>query len=457
MAVWTLPNIKKLDEAIRWDAEAFSPFLLSLDKKFKNVPRLSELATVTHASEITRTYTTEADSKLFLLAQNIRPVLPEILTEFRIPKDVAESIPTNRLKHCDVLVTRSGAYSGMCAVYLGDDGECYTSGEGLIVRCQGKIDGAYLAVFLNTITGRSLCKRAIYGSGQPHIGPKYLEQIYVPRLGKVEKQAGDLVRSAYSDLKDAEKLYPEAENELLERLGWKKLTVKPVELSYSANSSELVNLARFDAEFFQPKHHRLTALLEDGGSLPLQKISTCCHRGVQPIYKDDGEILVINSKHLGSTQLDLSDAERTTRDFFEQKDTQNAQLKHLDVLVYSTGAYIGRTNTYLSNESAIASNHVTIVRPDPKICNPVYLALFMNSPAGLIQAEQFATGSAQRELYPTHLSDFLIYLPQKNGVTDLDWQKRLAKKVETASVAKIKSHQKLGEAVKLVENALVGI
>lgn len=384
MAVWTTPNAKELGEASRWDAEAFSPLLRSLDEKFRKCPLLSEIATVTHPSEIIRDYSDAEDSKLFLLAQNIRPLLPDTSTEFRIPTAVASVIPINRLDHGDVLVTRSGAHSGMCAVYLGGSGDCYTSGEGLIVRSRGNVDGAYLATFFNTAAGQALCRRAIYGSGQPHIGPKYLERARVPRLGKVEEKASKLVRSAYEELKRAEKLYPESEAEILDRLGWHELQQQPAELSYVCNFTDLTSAARSDAEFFQPQCNRLARRLAKRGA---QTIGTFCPkptRGVQPEIVEGGDVVVVDSKAVRPQGVEPAAGERTSREFHAMKANAKARAQRGDVLLNSTGrGTLGRAACYQLNTPALCDNHVAILQTDPKVCDPVYLALFLNSPAGL--------------------------------------------------------------------------
>jgi hypothetical protein len=169
MAVISKPPFAELAEAQRWDAEGFTPFLRRLDMKFVSAPKLTTLATVTHPSEIPRIYSEAKDAVPFLRAQNIRPFLPDTDNLALIPATVAEDLPTNRLETGDVLVTRSGAFSGVATVFLGESGSSYTSGEGIIVRSLGEIDGAYLAAFFNTTAGSALCRRAIYGSGQPHV------------------------------------------------------------------------------------------------------------------------------------------------------------------------------------------------------------------------------------------------------------------------------------------------
>ncbi|HEY3931638.1 MAG TPA: restriction endonuclease subunit S [Verrucomicrobiae bacterium] len=439
----------------RWDAENYTPYLRAIDVEFSKSPRLIELATVTHASEIPRVYCDEAKSKLFLLAQNIRPFLPDTATTFYIPDQIANAIPINRLEYGDVLVTRSGANSGMACVYMGKSGECYTSGEGLILRSRGNIDGAYIVAFLNSQIGSALCRRAIYGSGQPHIGPKYLEKIPVPRLGKLEAKIAGLVREANALLETSKTYYPEAEAELLDRLGWSKLPKHSPELHYVADFNALEKAERIDAEFFQPQYNRLRKRLSAAGALSLGKFCPILNRGIQPEYVENGDVSVINSKHLGPNHIDYSTLERTSKEAYESEESKKAWVKKFDVLLYSTGAYVGRTNVFLENFKALASNHVAIIRPDWNVCNPTYLALFLNSPVGLAQSVEFSTGSAQRELYPKHIQQFLVFLPTtRAGKIDLEWQKKLAAKVEAANSAKQEAESKLAEAKQLVEQAI---
>jgi hypothetical protein len=198
MALMTLVPYGELASLARWDAEAFTPFLRETYQQLADCPLLTELATVTHAGEILRVYSSDDCGVPFLLAQNIRPLLPDFNHVATIPKPTANTIPQNKLMNGDALVTRTGANSGVACVYLGVDGSAYTSGEGIILRSRGDIDGAYLAAYLNSRVGLALCKQAIYGSGQPHVGPKYLEKIPVFRAGAYELKVAHFVKTAYA-------------------------------------------------------------------------------------------------------------------------------------------------------------------------------------------------------------------------------------------------------------------
>ncbi|MCL4790060.1 MAG: hypothetical protein KJ070_25305 [Verrucomicrobia bacterium] len=86
---------------------------------------------------------------------------------------------------------------------------------------------------------------------------------------------------------------------------------------------------------------------------------------------------------------------------------------------------------------------------------PGNLALFLNSPFGLVQSNAFKRGTSPFCLYPRDLKNVLVYVPRnKSGAINLARQEKLAAKVETATRAREQAKAKLAEAKKLVEDAL---
>jgi type I restriction enzyme M protein len=168
-------------------------------------------------------------------------------------------------------------------------------------------------------------------------------------------------------------------------------------------------------------------------------------------------VWVIDSKAVRSGDLSPSHDERTSLAFLTDPKNARAKVEHGDVLLNSTGrGTLGRAACWLWHGSAIADNHVAILRPDARVCLPLYLALFLNSPPGLAQSEMFQTGSSgQLELYPSDVVKIVVYLPANgNGKPDLKWQQRLADKVMAAHAAKADAIAKLEEAKTLVEREI---
>ena len=126
-------------------------------------------------------------------------------------------------------------------------------------------------------------------------------------------------------------------------------------------------------------------------------------------------------------------------------------IKPEDLLIYTTGAYIGRTNAYLESTPAFASNHVNILRLDSNI-DHAYMALVFQSIVGQFQTQKHARGSAQAELYPADIDKFIVpILPHErqkiigNLVRESLEKQRLSKQL--LNQAKARVEQLIEEAV----------
>lgn len=130
-------------------------------------------------------------------------------------------------------------------------------------------------------------------------------------------------------------------------------------------------------------------------------------RGFQPVYMESGPVAVINSQHIGPQHIDYEGLEKTSTAAFAA--VPEAHIKLGDLLIYTTGAHIGRTNVYLSDVPAMASNHVNILRIRPGI-DSAYMALVFQSTVGQFQTQKHARGSAQAELYPSDIDRLVVPL-----------------------------------------------
>lgn len=413
MAVWSTVKVSQLEAHNRLDAEYYRPEYLKLKYLLSKHPPLGEcVEKIIHPVEIKRVY--EEQGLQILLAQNIQRNFLEFSVTVFMPESVRGLISRNRLHPNDVVMTRSGANYGDAAPYFGEPAPLYACADDLVIRPKPDLPAGYLSTFFSTDAGRALIKRGGYGAGQPHIAPPFLKTLRVPRFSRgVEQQINRLVRSARDELELSESLYLQAERMVEHALRWDTLDLSQPKC-WTVPLSRAREAHRLDAKHFQPKYDRFIAHLKNTGKTKtLREIAPFIAHGPQPPYSDVEDIPVITQRHMGRYMLNFDSPEKfTTKAFWESR--ENFQVRKRDVLFYSVGAYLGRTNLYLSNSPAMAGSYITLIRPDVKQCLPEYLAVYLNAAPGLIQSHKNSRASGQQYIYPPDIARFLIYVPSEN-------------------------------------------
>jgi len=217
-------------------------------------------------------------------------------------------------------------------------------------------------------------------------------------------------------LRKASELYSQA-TQLLEReLGLDKTSFIN-DLHFRTGFSKILLSRRIDSQHFKPGFGQLIAHLgKNFNTLKLGNIVSKNRRGIQPVYVSNGKINVVNSQHITPVHLAYDNFETTSEKEFNLH--PEAHIQYGDILVYTTGAYVGQTNPYLSTEPALASNHVNLLRVKTDI-DSVYVALVLNTLTGKLQTEQHSRGSAQAELYPQDIAKFIIPLLPETTMNEI--------------------------------------
>ena len=208
---------------------------------------------IRHPKEIKRNYVD--DGILFLRAQNVRPLSIDLTSNpVYISEEDAERLQENTIHNKDILITRTGANAGQCAIYL-ENRDAISSSHTFIVK-SGNLNPFFLAIFFNTTYGTTLIERGRYGSTQPEIAPPFLYQIPIP----VWEGLPFVIEKTYLKSKELTELsktqYIEAQNLLLSELGLADWQPKH-ELTFVKNFSDMENAERIDADYFQPKYDKI--------------------------------------------------------------------------------------------------------------------------------------------------------------------------------------------------------
>ncbi|WRQ08173.1 site-specific DNA-methyltransferase (adenine-specific) [Mycobacterium phage dwieneke] len=193
---------------------------------------------------------------------------------------------------------------------------------------------------------------------------------------------------------------------------------------------------RWDYKYWEPSVRERTEALISAGAPTIQKLNTIeTARGKSPnssLYVDepDGYAVVVKS---GSAitrfgGVDLTGADWVEKAEFEQM-PDTAKLQKGDVLLSSTGdGTLGKTAVWDRNEPALAEGHVTIIRPDPTVVDPYYLADYLRCGFGHDQVERLYTGSTGLiELTTAHVDRIVVSL--LGGVKE---QKKLSRQLRSA-------------------------
>ena len=312
-----------------------------------------------------------------------------------------------------------------------------------LIKCK-EINPYYLSTYINTSLGQEQLFRFNKGISQPDLHLEDISRLKVPIFPDTfQSKIESMVKSAHAKLEESKSLYSQAEDLLLGELGLKDWQPKNT-LHTTKKFSDFAQSGRLDAEYYQPKYDDLFERLQKVDCKTIKEIQIINYRGFQPEYVENGKIDVINSKHILEDGLDYENFEKTDEVSFNN--AVRAQVKYGDILTYTTGANIGRTQVYLSEKKAMASNHVNMLRV--KDVNPIYLALVLNSKIGRMQTEKSSTGSAQVELYPDDLASFIIpILPEAI-------QTKIASLIQQSFECKAQSKQLLEDAKRMVESEI---
>jgi restriction endonuclease S subunit len=305
----------------------------------------------------------------------------------------------------------------------------------------------FAAIFFNTPYGSLQMEGAMKVVAQPTISTALIRNLRIPALsGIFQKRIEQLFLKSEILLLSARDAQTEAEQILLDRTDLNVRLQEGKNASVKSFSESFAASGRLDAEFYQPKFDELFKRIHENADYvkTVGEMETFNARGLQPVYAEHGTLAVINSRHILEDGLDYDGFERTESACWDAQ--ERAQVYRNDILVYTTGANIGRSQPYLSDEQALASNHVNILRIHGE--EPLYVAFVMNSLIGRMQTDRLSAGTAQAELYPKDISQFVIpFVPKKKQ------QEIIARLIE-ARKKKAESHRLLEKAKQAVEIAI---
>ena len=387
--------------SMRLDAEFFHPDYLQIQHQLEKISphKLIDFQVkIRHPKEIKRNYVD--DGVLLFRGQNVRPLSIDLTSNpVYISKEDAELLKENTIYYKNILIMRSGANVGQCAIYL-ENNNAVSMSDTLIIQ-SGNLNPFLLTIFLNTKYGKALIERGKYGSAQPHIAPPFLYQIPMP----VWNDLPSVIEKTYLQSKDLTELskerYVEAQTLLLAELGFAGWQPKH-RLTFVKNFSEVESAGRIDASYFQPKYEEIEKGIENYSPNPIK---------VRDQFKENKSTFEVDPEELyryveiGS--VNVSTGEIVAEEILGKDLPANAKrlLKKGDIIVSKVRTYRGAI-TIVQEDGYVGSGAFCVLRENEEINKETLLAC-LRSKLFLTWSWKPNTGTS----YPTLSDDDILDFP----------------------------------------------
>jgi type I restriction enzyme S subunit len=285
----------------------------------------------------------------------------------------------------------------------------------------------FLAFYLNTVTKYYVS----VASGNPKLMNNVFEDIRIPniaisvqkdilsRITPLEIEISKLKSSKFQPLNIINQVFGEVfefdESYYKEfgkgmtagtqRSNLKETSIYKVTFSLITKS----NIVRVSSRFHNPKMQFFYERLHSKPTLKVKDILLeKTHRGASPQYDAEGDIPVIKTAHLKNDFIEISEDEFVNEDFY--KKIIRSQVFENEVLIASTGKVsLGKVDIVASDQNFVVDGHITILRVNQSLYNPLFLTYFLRSILGAFQIERDFTGATnQIELYTSEIESFDI-------------------------------------------------
>lgn len=439
--------LSELEDEVRFDSQYYMPEKMLFEEEIKAFPTIC-LGTVA--------LITDGQHGYFKLDESseIRQITAKCIKEGLLDKTNADRLShithNNNLRSSlavnDVLVTTAGTIGQIGLVTEEIPPANIDQDIGRIAIKNNNVSPYFIWAFLQSKFGRFQIERFTTGQVQTHLSLKKMKKLRIPLLSN-HAEVEEIVKRFVESKAAAKEFYTQAQHLLESELGLDKLEFKkPV--GYTARFSELEQSRRTDSEFFNPElRHFWQKLFARFEMIPISKLVAIL-KFSNPSYGTGG-MPIVTQKHLRSISPEgYGDELRTTVAW--QQVNPTAILRCNDLLFYSVGAYLGKTNLWLNSDAAVPASFITLLR-----CyndnDAGFLHMVLNSRYGILQSKCFQSGTSQQYIYPKDIRKFLIpevneKLRKKlNGLVSQSYEKGIESK-RLLNQAKTRVEQFIEEA-----------
>jgi len=348
----------------------------------------------------------------------------------------------------DILITATGEGTiGRVGIF--ENGiKCVITAEVMLIRSEN-INPYFLFAYLRSPYGRYQLERFARGStGQTHLYSKDVALISVPQVSeKTQKEIENLVKQACQKKKLADGKYEEAEQNLYELLGHKKLDLK-FEKSFETSANEVFSTMRFDSEYYQPKYKEIIEILNKSGFKieRLEKIIKISTKKVNPKVNPTKKIKYIELADINPTTGEIDSFNELYG--YEAPSRARMAIKVGDVVVASLAGSLNNIGIVPKElDGEVASTGFFVVNSENYLNE--FLFLLFRSEIVKKQLEQKTAGAIMAAVPKSVFGDLLVPVIPKPK------QKKIAELVKQSFTLQKEAKQLLDEVTKKVEAAII--
>jgi restriction endonuclease S subunit len=250
-------NLQNLNHEFRIDAEYYREEILNrigiLERHNKDsLENIADFVIGPFGSTVKVEQYIEKSDYRYVRNKDINDFVIKDVEPALIPKDVYDSLPQYHIKENDLLITVVGTL-GKVAIAKNKDTNSIFSCKSTIIRAR-RVNPFYLAVYLNTETGKLFSLRGKRGAIQEGLNLSDLKEIQVYLPSEVfQKKIEAIIRMSFAGTEKSESTFKETETILLSELGLTSWQPKH-QLTFIKNYSDTQQAGRIDAEYYQPKY-----------------------------------------------------------------------------------------------------------------------------------------------------------------------------------------------------------
>jgi len=370
-------QLSNLPTVGRTDAEFYQPKFLKFDDLARSTgQRLGNLfSEIIQPTEFIRQYAPAGTGAQFWRAQNVRRGYVDIDDVECVDWATFQQVHKSHVREGDVLITRTGANAGDCAVVPPGTQNVAVSSHTLRLVPKDIEMGYAVGVFFASDYGRDILLRAVSGSSRPQITKEVLQSIFLPDFGPIKADLAELMRAFYREREHAETLYAEAETLLLAKLALDDLDLSH-QPTYTQSYSQAWASGRWDAEYFHPEKWQALEQLDAIPGKTVDNYFLSVRQLLNPPERDTGEMVY---------NYDLTDALR----FFLDDDVKLVSTYELgstkkrfqsgDVVVSRLRSYLKEIAIVAASGSAncVGSSEFIVLRAKTKTVSPELLLVYL--------------------------------------------------------------------------------